>query len=218
VVALVGGVEENRSLGGRGGESFHHVSKERQQQAVRFLLDHAFSTPHKLLQPGLVNRFKYFAVADDVMSQQTSLLENLLSGRRFHQLMDAEALGPDQAYTAMQFLTEVQDGIWSELKAPQACVDVCRRHLQRAYLDYFKRELNLKETPALRPVVPGDGDTVRLFSASTRETDFRAVARAALQDLDKQLLAAIPQTPDAMTKVHLQNCRHEIDLILNPKS
>lgn len=218
VVSLVGGVEETRSLGGRGGESFHRVPKERQQQAVHFLLDHAFTTPLKLLQPGLVNRFKYFAVADDVMSQQRALLENLLSGRRFHQLMDAEALAPDQAYTAMHFLTDLQDGIWSELRAPQPCVDVCRRQLQRSYLDYFKRELNPKETAAPRLVVPGDSDTTRLFSASTRETDFRAVARAALQELEKHLVNAIPQTQDPMTKVHLQNCQHEVDLILNPKS
>jgi hypothetical protein len=218
VASLVGGVEEIRALGGRGDESFHRLPREKQQQAVRFLVDHAFTTPHKLLQPGLVNRFKYFAVADDVMSQQKALLENLLSGRRFHQLMDAEALAPDQAYTAMQFLTDVQNGVWSELKTPQPCVDVCRRHLQRAYLDYFKRELNPKETPMLRLVSPGDRDMMRLFSATTRETDFRAVARSALHDLEKRLTAAIRQTQDAMTKVHFEDCRHEVELILNPKS
>src|SRR5262249_7384987 len=130
VVMMVGGVVETRSLG-HGPECFTRVSKEKQQQAVRFLIDHAFCTPKKLLQPALVNRFKYFGVADDVMNQQKALLENLLSGRRFHQMMDAEALAPDKAYTAIEFLNDVQDGIWSELKASPPTVEVCRRHLQR---------------------------------------------------------------------------------------
>ena len=49
VASLVGGVVETRSLAGRGAESFTRVPKEKQQEAVRFLIDHAFVTPRKLL-------------------------------------------------------------------------------------------------------------------------------------------------------------------------
>jgi hypothetical protein len=215
VATMVGGVVETRSLG-HGSECFTRVDKAKQQQAVRFLVDHAFCTPKKLLQPALVNRFKYFGVADDVMNQQKALLESLLSGRRFHQMMDAEALAPATAYTAVEYLNDVQDGVWSELKASPTAVEVCRRHLQRAYLDHLKNELNPKETTT-RPVFPG-GDESRIFSATNRDTDFRAVARAALHDLAERLDKAIPQAKDSMTRVHLQNCRREVDLILNPKS
>ena len=58
------------------------------------------------------------------MNQQKAMLENLLSGRRFHRMMDAEALAPDKAYTAIEFLNDVQDGIWSELKASPPAVEV----------------------------------------------------------------------------------------------
>jgi hypothetical protein len=218
VAAMVGGVEELRSLGGRGSESFHRVPRAKQQQAVRFLLDHAFQTPHKLLQPAIVNRFKYFGVADEVMNQQKALLESLLSGRRFHQIMDGEVLAADTAYTALEFLTDIQDGIWSELKANPPAIDVCRRHLQRAYLDHLKKELNPKETAAAPPAFPGGDDAARLFNATTRETDFRPVARAALQNLAERLEAALPQAKESMTKVHLQDCRREVELILNPKN
>jgi hypothetical protein len=218
IATMVGGVVETRSLGGRGGDSFTRLSKEKQQEAVRFLLEHAFTTPRKLLQPALVNRFKYFGVAEDVMSQQQALLTNLLSGRRFHQMMDAEVTNPEQAYTAMEFLTDVQNGVWSEVKAPQPTVDVCRRHLQRAYLEHLKNELNPKETATVRQVLPGNEDLMRLFGATNRDTDFRAVARAALRDLAERLEHAIPLARDSMTRVHLQDCRREIDLILNPKS
>src|SRR5207253_4016033 len=108
VATMVGGVVETRSLGGRGGDCFTRLPKEKQQEAVRFLLDNAFTTPKKLLQPAVVNRFKYFGVADEVTDQQRALLANLLSGRRFHQMMDAEVVAPEGAYTAMEFLTDVQ--------------------------------------------------------------------------------------------------------------
>src|SRR5262249_26454953 len=153
------------------------------RKAVKFLLEHALTTPHKLLQPALVNRFKYFGVADDVMGQQRALLQSLLSGRRCRQMMDAEVLAPEQAYTVMQLLTDVQDGVWGEVKAEAPKVDVCRRGLQRAYLDHVKNELNPKEVPAVRPLPPDGDDVGRLAGAGNRGTDFRAVARAALGEL-----------------------------------
>ena len=42
VATMVGGVVETRSLAGRGSESFTRITKEKQQEAVRFLVDHAF--------------------------------------------------------------------------------------------------------------------------------------------------------------------------------
>ena len=39
VAKQVGGVVENRTLGGRGGETFVRVSKEKQKEAVKFLLE-----------------------------------------------------------------------------------------------------------------------------------------------------------------------------------
>jgi hypothetical protein len=151
------------------------------------------------------------------MSQQKSLLDNLLSGRRFRLLMDAEVVAPEKAYTAMQFLTDVQDGVWSEAKAAQPAVDVCRRSLQRAYLERLKTELAPRETPTSRPVLP-DGEDIRVVTADSRGTDFRAVARAALRDLAERLDAAMKNTQDSMTRIHFQDCRREIDLILNPKN
>jgi hypothetical protein len=216
VATMVGGVVENRALGHRNIEAFQRVPRDRQQEAVKFLLDNAFTTPKKLLQPALVNRFKYFGVADEVMNQQRALLDSLLNGRRFQLLMDEEIAAPDQAYPALEFLTDVQDGVWKELKTQHPTMDACRRHLQRAYLDYMKKELDPKATAA-QPGFPGGDDTIRLFTASNRETDFRAVARAALRELAERLDTAVPKARDAMTRAHLQDCRREVEQILNPK-
>jgi hypothetical protein len=208
VALLVGGVVENRTLGGRGSESFSRVPKEKQREAVKFLNDNAFTTPRNLLAPALVNRFKYVGVADDIMSQQKDLLDNLLSGRRFKLLMDGEVLDAGGAYSALQFLTDVQDGVWSELKDQQPKVDVLRRSLQRAYLEHVRQELAPKE--AAKGIAGG--------GAGERGTDFRAVARFALKDLASRISIAQPRTQDAITRVHLLDCQREIELILNPKS
>jgi hypothetical protein len=218
VATMVGGVVETRSLGGRGGDCFTRLPKEKQQEAVRFLLDNAFTTPKKLLQPAIVNRFKYFGVADEVTDQQRALLNSLLSGRRFHQMMDAEVVAPEGAYKAMEFLTDVQDGVWRELKVSHPQIDVCRRKLQRAYLEHLKNEMYPKEAAGARPIVPGGDDTSRIFSATNRDTDFRAVARAALKDLGERLGVAMQQSKDPMTLAHLQDCKHEVEQILNPKN
>ena len=51
VAKQVGGVVEYRTLGGRGGETFVRVRKDKQKEAVKFLLENAFTTPTKLLNP-----------------------------------------------------------------------------------------------------------------------------------------------------------------------
>ncbi len=56
------------------------------------------------------------------------------------------------------------------------------------------------------------------MSASNRGTDFRAVARAALRTLAGQLDAAILRAHVPMTRVHLQDCKREVELILNAKN
>jgi hypothetical protein len=216
VAKQVGGVVEHRVLGGRGAEAFARVPAERQRRAVQFLLEHAFSTPAKLLNPAIVNRIKYSGVADEVMSQQKALLRGLLSGRRFRLLMDAEVLNGQKTYSALQFLTDVQDGVWAEVRLSQPAVGPVRRALQRAYLEHLKGELSTKEAAPVVARVPRRGG-LALADAGSKGTDFRAVARASLQGLATQLEAALPRAEDAMTKVHLLDCQREVKLILNPK-
>ncbi len=142
VAKQVGGVVENRALAGRGGETFVRVPKEKQKEAVTFLLQNALTTPTKLLNPAVLSQIRYSGVADDIAGQQKSLLLDLLSASRLSRLLDAEVLAPDKAYTAMELVADLQAGIWSELKAEHPKVDPLRRGLQRAYLDRLKGELD----------------------------------------------------------------------------
>lgn len=209
-VALnVGGVVESRTLGGRGTETFSRVSREKQKEAIKFLNDHAFTTPTKLLNPAIVNRFKYAGVANDVAGGQKSLMQSLLSSSRIRRLADEELLQGDKALSVMELVDDVQNGIFSELRNEKPKIDVLRRGLQRAYLEHLKAELLPKEGGGGGPVFFGDG--------GTGSTDFRAVARVAVGRLRGQVISASNRSPDPITAAHLLDCEREIDAMLAQK-
>jgi hypothetical protein len=212
VAKQVGGVVESRVLAGRGGQTFSRVPRDKQKDAVKFLLENAFITPTKLLNPAVLNQFKYSGAASEVISQQRSLLGNLLAPSRLNRLLDAEVLCPaDQCYTAVELLNDVQDGVWSELKSDAPKIDPVRRGLQRTYLEILKNEFEHKSSGDAPRVFPTFGDE------GGKAPELRAVARAALEELHKRIDAALPKAKDPITKAHLKDMASEIDSILDAK-
>ena len=198
VVKQVGGVVEYRTLGGRGEETFVRVPRDKQKAAVRFLIENAFTTPTRLLDPKVLNRFKFVGVAGDVTRQQRQLLGDLFNPARLSRLVDTELLTPDAAYPVAELVADVQDGIFSELKADAPKIDPLRRALQRAYLDTLKREFEPEGTPA-----------------RGRPSELRAAARASLGSLQREIADARRKTRDPATAAHLADCYHEIETLLS---
>jgi len=196
VVKLVGGIVETDYHAGRGTEVFKPVSPKKQAQAVKFLLDNAFTTPRSLLIPGILNRIEPGGATDLVLSSQRQILSSLLSEMRIKRLMDIEATSTVPTYTAARLLTDIQNGIWSELAQPHPRIDIYRRNLQRAY---FR---------TLRPRLVGDGAS---------QSDFRPLAFSTLRTLQKQIDAALPKTTDPLTAEHLRDAKKQIADILDPK-
>ncbi len=210
VVKQVGGVVENRTLAGRGDETFVRVPKEKQKEAVKFLLDSAFSTPTKLMDPKIVNQFKYNGVANDITAQQSSVLSQLLSSDRLNRLFDAEVQTGDKAYTAVELLNDVQDGLFSELKEGAPKIDPLRRQLQRRYVEILSREFEPVSTGSAAPPRPSRGD-----DSGPSVTELRSVSRMGLNKLEKQITDALPKVKDAATKAHLEDTLAEIRSILD---
>src|SRR5262249_38288569 len=213
VAKLVGGVRENRTLAGRGGETFVRVPKQKQKAAVAFLLEHAFVTPKRLLNPAILSQFRYSGIANEVLSMQKGLLQTLLSHDRLNRLFDAEVLDQDKAYTVFELVGDVQDGLWSELKADQPRIEPLRRELQRTYLDILRREF---EPPSTSAGTPGPLLGRRGMS-SEHVSELRSAARSTLRELDKQISAALPNVKDPTTRVHLEDTRSEIEEALTAK-
>jgi hypothetical protein len=215
VAKQVGGVVEYRTLGGRGGESFVRVPKEKQKEAVKFLLDSAFTTPTKLLNPGIVNQFKYTGAASGVSGQQRALLSTLLSPARLARLADAELLAPEKAYTTVELVADLQAGIFKELDAPEPKVDPLRRQLQRAYIDILKTEFQPPQQAQQTVTLPGRGPVS--IGGTSGSSELRGVARAALAQLGTKLGSAAGKAKDPATAAHLNDLKAEVAAILSEK-
>jgi len=172
------------------------VPKAQQARAVKFLVDNAFCTPHALMTPDILDRVEYGGVASRVLRSQTAILSMLLSESKIQRLMDREAAMGAPTYTVSQLVSDVQNGVWSELAATAPKVDICRRNLQRAYLKTM---------------------TTKLVGDSASQSEFRPLARGAIQSLQHRVSLAIAKTHDTATLLHLRDCKIQIDNILNPK-
>ncbi len=213
VAKQVGGIVEYRTLGGRGGESFVRVPQEKQKEAVTFLLENAFTTPTKLLNPGILNQFKYTGTASLVTGQQRALLASLLANSRMARLFDAEVLMGDKAYTPVELVDDLQTGLFAELKNAEPKIDPLRRQLQRAYIDILQSEFSPPASDAGATNSPprrgGIGDS------GPRTSELRAVARQALAKLAKDMGTAKGKAKDVATIAHLEDLVAEITAILS---
>lgn len=215
VAKQIGGVVETRNLAGRGGETFTRVAEDKQRAALEFLLVNGFNAPSKLLNPSLINLFKYSAIASDIASQQRALLNTLLSSSVMGRLFDAELQMGEKAFTATELVNELQNGIFSELKLPEPKVEPLRRQLQRAYIDILNEEFNPPVEASQQPTPIGPPSRGRIPSAKTSE--LRSVARVSLERLNKEILSNAPKTKDQATQAHFKDIASQIQGLLEPK-
>ncbi len=216
VVNVIGGVVENRTLGGRGGDQFVRVPRDEQRDALRFVLENGFKTPRWLVSPEILNKFRCLGACDPVIQRQKALLDELLSGKRYRLLKDFEALDPAGAYTLAEYLGDVQNGLFEELDAKRPVIDIYRRELQRQYLAQLRSQLTAISQPASRRSIFDADDPGRALPLSATDTDFRAVSTNALGTLSTRLEAAASRTRHEMTAIHIRDCMREVAQILSP--
>jgi hypothetical protein len=197
VAALVGGVLSQQRHVGQDGVRFAPVPRERQAEAVKFLLANAFVTPMFLVKPELLRRIEPSGAITRVRNAQTSVMNALLQTARIERLLDQSALDGSAAYAPLQFLADVRRGIWSELATPARPIDPFRRSTQRIYLDTIDNRLN--------------GDV-------TADPIVRSLFRGELRALRAQLVSAIPRVTDRTSRLHLEDARDLIAEILDPRA
>jgi hypothetical protein len=197
VVRVVGGFDSQQKHIGQEGVRFVLVPKNRQQGALKFLLDNAFQTPTFLIRPEILRRIQPDGIVQRIRTAHASFMNNLLQAARLDRMVEQAVIDGPSAYAPIEFVTELRTGVWSELGAASPQVDVYRRNLHRAYLDTVDSRLN----------------------GTTEPTDeVRALLRGDLRVLDAQLESALPKTTDELTKRHLQDARDTITTILDPRA
>jgi len=217
VAGIIGGFNSQEKTVGQEGRIFNLIPKERQQAAVRFLLDNAFTTPNWMLDEEILRRIEVVGAIDRVHSAQNRVLTTLLNSARFARLVEQEALDGGLAYSPVEFLATVRKGIWRELEGPQVKIDVFRRELQRSYLQQVNTKLNPPPAAAAVPVFPptegGRGAPPRPPTSGDEKPLYRAELRA----LSAAITASAAKTADHETRSHLEASRDEIAKILDPK-
>lgn len=220
VVNVVGGAESREKYGGQPGPRFIPLPRSRQKTAVRFLNEHAFTTPTFFLDTRILRRMEPEGTLKRIGSAQSRILAGLLDGDRLARLSDYEALagkaagGSGDVYPVPELLTDVRRGIWSELASPHVTIDPFRRALQRAYLSQADARIN--PAPAIIISSGRTGDS-RSSVGSGPNSDVRALMRGELIDLDAALRVAIRRASNRETRLHLLDARAEIKQILEPE-
>ena len=212
-IKLVGGVEEDRTLAGLGNVEFHRVPRERQQAAVAFILEN-LQTPQAFLAPDVMDNLAAFAVTSSLADQQHGLLDRLLSGFRYNLLAEQAVLDPANAYPLVDYLGDIQAGLFAELQDPAPQVDPMRRALQRHYLTVLAQQMQAFDGPS-DPSVTG---AAAFLHSDGQGTDLRAAARYNLARLAGALEAALPAAADATTAAHLADLHATIAEMLGGAS
>ncbi len=206
----MGGAETQEKLGT--GPRFEPVSKERQEEAVRFLAENAFRTPEMFVDVEILTRIEAEGVIPRLRQAQSRVINTLLSKARMDRLVEYEALAgsASRAYTAADLMEDLRRAIWGELDDGTVRIDVYRRNLQRAFMEAVDQQLNPP------PASQSAGGRFGQQQQQPRwESDQRPVLRGELRALDAMMAQAIPKAGDSMTRLHLEDIRMEIERLLD---
>lgn len=203
VAAIVGSAETQERYGT--GPRFTPTSPERQREAMQYLGQTAFHVPTIFLDEQILRRIEPAGVVARFRTQQSRVINNLLSQARLERLIEFEALDGNGAYSIADLMSDLRTGVWGELTDPRVTIDTYRRNVQRAFLDAVDNRLNPTEEELSRANNPAPAPWA---------SDIRAVLRAELQDLDAAAQSAMDRTGDDMTRIHLRDIRTEIERIL----
>jgi hypothetical protein len=214
VTKNVGGVYETFKSVEQPGGVYVPTPKAIQKDAVTFLNKQLFETPTWLLNKDILDKISDPSSTTSIGTVQANIMNSLLSSGRLFRLTTCQArFGSADTYGVDELLDDVKNGVWSELKTKRP-IDIYRRNLQKTQVEALINLLN-----AQQPTIPAGlprGLTF-LFGGDTKNTDVPSVARASLNQLKNEILAAIPTTTDRLSKYHLQDVLQRINQALNPK-
>ena len=202
VVTNVGGVYETRKTSNQEGVVYKNVPKQKQKEAVEFLVDEAFSTPKWLLNQEILDRIEASGAIERVQNLQTRALKSLLDEDRLNRMIENEEINGNEAYTAINLMQELRKGIFSELYSRKN-VDAYRRNLQRSYVDIASNYLKKMKS---------EGNEALLKS------DILPLMRGEMQTLKQDINRRKSGVNHSLTRYHWNDLIARIDAALEVES
>ncbi len=195
VITWVGGVISHQKVYGQDGVVHSPVERKRQEEAIRFLAEHGFTTPEYLLHQDVLRLLEPAGASDRIMAGQRMMLGQLLSDTRIKRMAEIEVShGREmEVYPVDQMLRDVRQEVWSELESARPDIDLYRRNLQRAWVDILQARL--------------DSDNL--------SGESRAQLRGNLRTVKAKIEQRLNGSANASTRMHLEDMLDEINEVLN---
>ena len=212
VASNVGGVYEYYKTTDQEGAVYTHVPKEKQKKAIQFINDELFKTPEWLINKDYISKTEYSGTVDRIRNLQENRLESILDLGRLARVIENETLNGSSAYTLVELMTDLRNGVWSELGSGRK-IDTYRRNLQKAYVDRLQYLMTVERQNAPNFSSP----YLKVTRVDVNQSDIRSAARAELETLKRNVRSAISVTGDRMSRYHLQDVLERINNILDPK-
>lgn len=210
----IGGVQETIKSTAEEGPVYEPTPKETQKDAMAFLNEQVFQTPKWLMPQKIMDRISSPAGVDPVAMMQEASLANLLAPDRLARMQACtDRFGGGTAYSTLEMLTDLQNALFSEIKAaPFGPIDLYRRALQKSYVDKLIALLPQQNTASAGQFFVFQG-----YGADIVKNDHSSIARGMLQLLRSSLATVAPLATDRMTKFHLVDLDEKIKRAVSPK-
>jgi hypothetical protein len=213
VATIVGGMDWTRRTAEQTPAPFSVIPRARQEAAVQFLREQAFTTPTWMIDRPTLERIEGLGMVERIRLRQVTVLNNLLDPRRMTRLVEAQVLAPG-SYSLRELFADAHAGIWGELGGARPTIDNFRRNLQRGWVDRMQY-LMTAEVPS--PTLPaGFTPAPGTVNVTMSQSDIRAFARGELVRLQGEIRATLPRVSDQETRLHLNDVLARVAEILEP--
>ena len=202
VITNVGGVYETRKTADQAGVVYTAVPQEKQKAAVKFLNQHAFTTPDWLLNQEILDRIEFAGAIERVQKLQDQAVTRLLEEDRLKRMVENQQVNGKQAYTVLEMLNDVRKGIFEELYTSKS-VNAYRRNLQRSYVDAAAAYVETLEEKKKDAII---------------QSDIVALMRGELQRLKKDINSRKNRGNDQLTRYHWNDLIARIDAAMDVES
>ena len=206
VSANIGGVYQYYKTYDQSGAVYTHVNKSHQKNSMNFLQKQLFETPTWMIDNNILNKIEFAGITNRIRSTQSRTLNSILDFGKMARLIENEAINGNNAYSLLDMMSDLKEGIWKELYTNRT-IDVYRRNLQLAYLDRISYIMN-EEQGSIPSRARG-----RVTSVKVSQSDIRTIAVGQLIELKKDIKKHKNRS-DKMTLMHLDMATAKINKIL----
>jgi hypothetical protein len=192
-LAYIGGEYETSKAAEQPGPIFETVPVTLQLEALDFVSRNILHTPKWLLDTAILSRIG-IAPTTVIGSSQEMTLNTLLSSETLTRITQAEAMYGDKAYRMIDYINDLDDAIWTELKTADV-IDIYRRNVQRSYIDKL----------------------IEIRNPSKQNREFRDVApivQGKLMEIRDRIKRTVPKVKDTMTSYHLRYIQEKLDGVI----